>query len=221
MTAELKCCPFCAEEIRAAAVLCKHCHREISDPLRGPIASSARPGAVPTQPVSGSPVRGRSGFLIGATAGAVGIVGVLAAFSSQTSPTSASIDARYGTSHIAPLPPTVVRIADTAGLEIEAEHFHAFSWTVRDERPCTLTGHVAGLAGGRKDVEILVLTADDLENWKRGLATAPIHQTGQVAAQRLDVALPGPGAYRLVLNNAFSLVTDKVVQVRDMRVTCE
>lgn len=219
MSVETKCCPFCAEEIRAAAVLCKHCNRDVHPTSATSNASSA-PSVLQPGPGGAPPARRRSGVLLGVLGGAIGAVGLLAALGSQSPQTSTVDGIGPDTGPVAVAPPTIVRIADTTGLEIAAQHYYVFTWHVRDDRPCRLTGRVAGLAGGRKDIEVLVLTADDLENWKEGLTTAPVFQTGQVAAHRLDVVLPGPGAYRLVLNNAFSLVTDKVVQVENASVTC-
>lgn len=51
-------------------------------------------------------------------------------------------------------------------------------------------------------MRLLVVTADDFVNWERGLAASPVFATEQAAAATLDVALPGPGAYRLVVATA-------------------
>lgn len=42
---ETKSCPFCAEEVLAEAIVCKHCRRDIG---AGPLPFSPVPGAVPT-----------------------------------------------------------------------------------------------------------------------------------------------------------------------------
>ena len=57
-------------------------------------------------------------------------------------------------------------------------------------------------------------------NWKNGHEVAPVFNSGQVTAVTLNVPLPGPGSYRLVLSNTFSLLTHKTVQVQDVRMTC-
>lgn len=117
-------------------------------------------------------------------------------------------------------PPTVVRVADADAQEIQAGHFVSWTWHVADSRPCLLTGHVSGLAGGRKDVQALVMTADQFTNMSNRLNVTPIYGSEQVSALTLRIPLPGPGDYAFVLSNAFSILTDKTVQVRDVRVTC-
>lgn len=119
-----------------------------------------------------------------------------------------------------PRPPTVLAVADESALEVGAEQYVSVPFTVSDARPCRLTGRVDGLAGGRKDVKVLVLTADDFTNWSQRLSVTPVYGTEQVAALAVAAPLPGPGAYRLVLDNTFSAFTRKVIQLRSVRVVC-
>ena len=84
---------------------------------------------------------------------------------------------------------------------------------------CRLRGRVLALAlaGGNKDVEVYVLSADDYLNLRNGggapAYTAPFSGPRQTATT-LDVELPAAGQYPLVISNRFSVTTPKVVQAR-------
>jgi hypothetical protein len=117
-------------------------------------------------------------------------------------------------------PPAVLPLLDTGALNVPAGTSHSVSFSVDDERPCVLTGHVLGIAGGRRDVEVYVLDQDGIINWSNGTAANTLFQSGRMAAVSLQVHLPGPGEYHFLVSNRFSVVTDKTVEVEDARVTC-
>jgi hypothetical protein len=116
--------------------------------------------------------------------------------------------------------PAVVPLLDARALHVPAGTSHSVSFRVSDERPCVLTGRVLGVAGGRRDLEVYVLDRDGIAD--RGSTTGgqALFRSGRTSAVGLQVPLPGPGNYHLLVSNRFSVTSDKTVQVENARVTC-
>jgi hypothetical protein len=123
--------------------------------------------------------------------------------------------------------PKALSLVDTPSLSVPASTYSDFAFKLDGTANCTLQGRVVGLQDGRNDVEIYVLTDDDLLNWKSraGKArSAPLdvglyHSPRQVATT-LNVALPKEaGTFHLVISNDFSIVTKKFVRAR-VEVVC-
>ncbi len=58
----MKTCPFCAEEIRDAAIVCKHCGRELT-PVTGEASQPTAP------PIAVTPGQPRKGLAIAVSSG--------------------------------------------------------------------------------------------------------------------------------------------------------
>jgi ketosteroid isomerase-like protein len=78
---------------------------------------------------------------------------------------------------------------------------------------CTVTGRVEGIAGGNKDFEVLILDDDGYRNWTAGLQARAFGSSGRVTVYTIHAPIPGPGAFHLVISNAFAVGVAKVVQV--------
>ncbi|HEV2736219.1 MAG TPA: hypothetical protein VGV85_15325 [Longimicrobiaceae bacterium] len=66
-------------------------------------------------------------------------------------------------------------------------------------------------------MEVYVLDRDGIVDRTGGQA---VFRSGRTSAVGLQVPLPGPGDYHLLVSNRFSAASDKTVQVEDARVTC-
>jgi len=86
---------------------------------------------------------------------------------------------------------------------------------------CKLHGRVEVVAGGIKDVQVLVLTEDDFRNWQNNPAAkvSQVFAGGAQTITNIDVRLPLSGQYRLILSNRFAALTSKIIR-GDIAVTC-
>ena len=74
----MKKCPFCAEDIQDAAIVCKHCGRDLTGRMAGAIPHAQRPGVRPAIRI----------LLIVLLVGAIGLItlNVVARFLHSVSP---------------------------------------------------------------------------------------------------------------------------------------
>src|SRR5690606_15587138 len=120
-----------------------------------------------------------------------------------------------------PPPPYVLTLADSLVLDLHAgEHFDT-TFVVDDRRPCTFRGRVVGVFGGSRDAEAYLLDAHGTADWHDGVHPRALYESGRSASSTLEVPLPGPAAYTLLISNQYSLIRGKKVRVEDARVTCE
>ena len=200
----MKTCPRCAESIQDAAVVCRHCNRNIE--------SSAAMESLHT--FVGVPTVGRVLAILGLGAAAV-VIFALVRHQAGTLATSASAQPAPVLPPPPP-PPLTVPVYNGQPVEIKAASYEYYLFTV-PERKCYLEGHVEGIAGGNKDFEGFIMASDDFKNWSTSHFANGV-ASGRVAAWTPKVSI-APGMHYLVVSNAFSIVSSKVVTV-EANVVC-
>lgn len=110
--------------------------------------------------------------------------------------------------------------ADRVTAVIGPEKYETFKVSIPDQRGCRLRGRVATVGGGSRDVDVLVLAPDDLAAFRDGRRYASLFSARRTTQISLDVALPGPGQYSLVISNRFSAFSGKQVLVEGLRWEC-
>ena len=94
------------------------------------------------------------------------------------------------------------------GLTFESVAFEVPGDWMRNAR---IRGRLEASGGGKKDIDVLVLRESDLVPWEKNQNVTPLHATRRATRVELDVPLPGPGRYVLVLSNRFSKLASKQV----------
>jgi hypothetical protein len=94
------------------------------------------------------------------------------------------------------------------GLTFESVAFEVPGDWMRNPR---IRGRLEVSGGGRKDIDVLVLRESDLVAWERNKDVTPLHAARRVTRVELDVPLPGPDRYVVVLSNRFSKLASKEI----------
>jgi len=200
----MRSCPFCAEKIQEAAVACRHCGRDVMPYARASL--SHKP--------NDSWVRGALLTLL------LLVVAGGAVFYLMNGPQSSLASAEP---HPPVQPPRAVQHDLPAGaVEVLAGSYISWSWPVDAvRRVCRVQVRVTGVSGGNRDFQVLLLDDDGMVNLANGTAIEAHLRTPQVSATTVDEAMRGNGGkYHLVVSNAFSLVSAKVVQLSEGSVVC-
>jgi hypothetical protein len=135
---------------------------------------------------------------------------------SRVPPSSPVQEAR---SQPAPAPATG-SLVERVIFRVGPDSYKDYPFTITDSLPCRLRGRVA-IESGPREIDVLVLEPDAFENFRRSLRYPRIHSTRRIDEISLDVPLPRPGEYHLVISNRFSVFTSKLVLAEDVRWECQ
>jgi hypothetical protein len=78
----------------------------------------------------------------------------------------------------------------------------------------SITGHFAATGGAGNDIIVCILDEDGFVNFKNGHPARTFYNSGKVTTASISAVIPNaPTSYYLVLDNRFSLLTPKAVQM--------
>jgi hypothetical protein len=202
-------CRFCAEEIQAAAIICRFCNREQRIEERPSSSPSWLPAAIAAAIVV---------VLGGAT---------LVSYYTWTVTQHAGEAGKQSFQELIPPPeppppppPLQMAIADEAFRRMPATSYFSYSFQLNDNRPCRLRGRIQVTAGGSHDVDVLVVDDDGMLNFQNGNGANTYLNEHRRSAVTLDLPVDGYKQYHLVISNNFSLFTSKTVSLENVRGVC-
>lgn len=208
----MKKCPYCAEDIQDAAIVCKHCRSKIGNEST---SRALRPSETRQPPKT-------PGWRVIALLGVAGVAAVI--FVAQAATREAlEANARSLSGHptVVNRAPKVISIASTSDIDIGAGEMYKLEWVVPDDQPrCHLTGQIEVTSGGAKDVQVFLTSADEYKNLVNGHTAKSYIATDKTTLVNLDLLIADGGPKVVAVSNRFSTITRKRVQFRDIKATC-
>jgi hypothetical protein len=212
-------CPHCAAQIQEDATKCDHCGRDL--PIADPLISAATAATTATADTSDDVAswHTRRPTLLWVT---VAVLVLVVLVGGVFRPLLLTRNGASGlVARLLPPAPHVGIIDDNAALDIPGGSANGWTWRADAARPdCRVTGRVLGIAGGERDVDVLIMSDKEYANWTRHRPARPTFESGPKSLVILDQTVKGVGIYHLVISNTASVSAHKVVQTQGLRVTC-
>ena len=204
----MKTCPYCADESRDVAVVCDNCGHDFAT------------GERQQEPTPSLESKGLKTHVV-PLLGLVIIFAALYFVVRVKNRSSGTVSQAGAPSAGRPKGPHIILIAPGSQIDLEPGTVQRFDWTVPVDQPnCHLTGHIEVTAGGDKDIQILVATANDYKNLTNGQSAAAYLRSDTATIVNLDIRLNTPGHMVLAIGDTIADVTGKHVQLRDVKATC-
>jgi len=93
---------------------------------------------------------------------------------------------------------------------VEPSAYNWLEWNFNETTRVSAKFRARG--GSGNDIEVFILDEEGFENWRNGHRAQTYYNSGRVTVGHFNVRLAA-GKYFLVMNNKFSLVSNKVVTI--------
>ena len=77
--------------------------------------------------------------------------------------------------------------------------------------PARVSGRIEASGGSGNDIQAVLATADEFQNWENGHQARVLFQTDKTTVATIDVPISKAGTYYLGFSNRFSTLTDKTI----------
>lgn len=212
----MKNCPYCAEQVQDAAVVCKHCGKKIA-------SASAVARVTPTP----GPGRYARVAMLAVVAGVLLIGGGWVYQQTQASKRNREIAdsvavqaqrAQRAADSARAVKPRLIPLIDETKSLNAGQYQMVGALVGAGRQTCRMTGKLAAAAAG-SDFNAYVFTDQQLINWQANTSSDAVWASGRVTEAGLDVELPGSGKYTLVVSNRTSILFAHQIQMQ-VRLVC-
>ncbi len=108
-----------------------------------------------------------------------------------------------------------VIISDT--IEVEAGYYRYFKiYTPVNAENIRLKGNFRAYGGSGNDIIVLIMDETNFINWENGHEAYTLYNSGKVTVGEFNVPLLSGKTYYLVLDNSFSVLSNKGVEIKAM-----
>jgi hypothetical protein len=187
-------CPKCKSEQPNDAQFCSQCSEPLTE--RGKKLAKASPWAI----IFTAAFLAFAGYFV------LHVVNLIEKDSANTNKRPTVIAPRVPQPHSVP----VVNSATT----VNASSYSWYTLTVPPNvSAVTVSGHFTATGGAGNDVEVYILDEDAFANFKNGHPATTYYNSGKVTTASIQASLPVKDTFYILLDNRFSLITPKAVQM--------